>query len=161
MKAKNQEVRYPSARVKGLGDFMIFVQEPDWRPKTINADLFKKLDMAKGRESETVFAVRFLGIIDDEGTPTKEFDDLKKDFQGSLKRLVQNSYAELFSLIPPKLASQSRLVKFFGEPVETAEYQAKLFVWLCQQAGIELPNVEEHFHRARFDKGKSEERISP
>jgi hypothetical protein len=156
MMAKGQEVKYPSARLKGLGEFMVFIQEPDWKPKTINADLLKKLDIAKGRENETVSAIKFLGIIDDEGTPTTEFDNLKKDFQSVLKRLVLESYAELISLIPPKLASQSRLVKFFGEPVETAEYRAKLFVWLCKQAGIALPNVEEHFHRARFDKEKSE-----
>lgn len=154
--AKGQEIKYPSARLKGLGEFMIFVQEPDWKPKTINADLFKKLDMAKGREGEAVFAIKFLGIIDDEGTPTTEFDNLKKDFQGVLKRLVLESYSELLTLIPPKLASQARLVKFFGEPVETAEYRAKLFVWLCKQANIELPNVDEHFHRARFDKNNSE-----
>lgn len=156
MKAKTKEVKYPSARLKGLAEFMAFIQEPEWRPKTINADLFKKLDMAKGRESEAVFAIKFLGIINDDGIPTDELDALKKDFQITLKRLVQESYVELFDLIPPKLATQSRLVKFFGNPVETAEYQAKLFVWLCKQAGIELPNVEEHFHRARFDKEKPE-----
>jgi len=66
------------------------------------------------------------------------------------------SYAELFNLIPPKLANQTRLINFFGTAIDTAEYQAKLFAWLCKQAGIELPDVEEHFHRARFDKEKSE-----
>jgi len=154
--AKGQEVKYPSARLKGLGEFMVFIQDPTWKPTVINAEILKKLDMAKGREGETVFALKFLGIINNEGTPTSEFDNLKKDFQGVLKRLVLESYAELFSLIPPKLANQSRLVKFFGEPVETAEYRAKLFVWLCKQANIELPNVEENFHRARFDKDNSE-----
>lgn len=154
MKAKNESRKYPSARLKGLGEFMTFVQEPEWKPKTIDADLFKKLDMAKGRESEAVFAIKFLGIIDGDGSPTNEFDSLKKDFHNTLKILVQASYADLFSLIPPRLATQARLVKFFGDPVETAEYQAKLFVWLCGQAEIELPNVEEYFHRARFDKEK-------
>ena len=74
-----------------------------------------------------------------------------------MKRLVQSKYADLFSLIPARLANQMRLVKFFGPPVETAEYRAKLFVWLCEQAGIELPNVEKRFHRARFDKDEADE----
>ena len=73
-----------------------------------------------------------------------------------MNRLVRAGYADLFSLIPPRLATQSRLLTFFGKPVETAEYQAKLFAWLCEQAGIELPNVEQNFHRARFDKGKTD-----
>jgi hypothetical protein len=142
--------------LKGIEEFMVFVQEPDWRPSPITIELFKKLDIAKGKEGLAVHALKFIGIIDDEGVPTDEFDNLKKDYQNTLRRLVQASYAELFSLIPPKLANQARLVKFFGEPVETAEYQAKLLTWFCKQAGIELPNVEEHFHRARFDKDNPE-----
>lgn len=156
MKDKEQERKYPSARLKGLEEFMTFVREPDWRPSQINIDLLKKLDIAKGKEGLAIHALKFLGIINDEGFPTDEFDNLKKDYQNTLKRLVHVSYAELFNLIPPKLVNQARLVKFFGAPVETAEYQAKLFAWLCKQAGIDLPNVEKHFHRARFDKEKSE-----
>lgn len=156
MKTKNQGTKYPSARLKGIEEFMAFVQEPSWRPSPINIELFKRLDLAKGKEGLAVHTLKFLSIINEEGMPTDDFDNLKKDYQNTLKRLVQASYAELFSLIPAKLVNQARLVKFFGEPVETAEYQAKLFVWLCKQSGIELPNVEEHFHRARFDKEKSE-----
>ena len=154
MNSKN--VKYPSARLKGLEEFMAFVREPSWKPSPINVDMLKRLGMAKGKEGLAVHALKFIGVIDEEGNPTNEFDNLKKDYQTTLKKLVEASYAELFSLIPSKLANQARLVKFFGESVETAEYQAKLFVWFCKQAGIELPNVEEHFHRARFDKENSE-----
>lgn len=145
-------VKYPNARLKGMGEFMTFVQEPGWKPSKVDIALMKKLDMAKGKEGEAVYALKFLGAIDEEGQPTQEFDNLKQDYQGTMKRLVQEKYAEVFSLIPARLANQARLVKFFGEPVETAEYRAKLFVWCCEQAGIELPNVEKQFHRARFDK---------
>ena len=69
-----------------------------------------------------------------------------------MKRLVLEKYKELFKLIPASMISQSRLVKFFGLAADTSEYQAKLFAWLCEQAGIELPNLEKQFHRARFDK---------
>ena len=156
MKAKNQDTKYPYARLKGMTDFMTFVQEPNWKPTTINSDLLKKLGMAKGKESEAINALKFLGVIAGDGTPTDEFDNLKQDYQGTMKRLVEEKYAELFSLIPARLANQDRLVKFFGTAVDTAEYQAKLFAWFCEQAGIELPNVDKHFHRARFDKEVSE-----
>lgn len=156
MNTNKQDIRYPSARLKGLEEFMAFMQEPNWRPSPINIDLFKRLGMAKGKEGLAVYALKFIGVINEEGIPTEEFDNLKKDYQNTLKRLVQASYAELFSLLPTKLANQARLVKFFGGPIETAEYQAKLFVWFCQQAGIDLPNVEKHFHRARFDKEKAQ-----
>jgi len=150
-------IKYPYSRLKGLRDFMAFTQEPDWKPAKIDTTLFKKLGMAKGKEGEAVATLRFLGLIDKAGIPTAKFDELKQNYQVTMKRLVQSKYADLFSLIPPRMANQMRLVKFFGPPVETAEYQAKLFVWLCEQASIELPNVEKRFHRSRFDKEETDE----
>jgi hypothetical protein len=141
--------------LKGLKDFIAFAQEPGWKPAKIDIALFKKLGMAKGKEGEAVATLRFLGLIDEAGAPTAKFDELKQNYQATMKRLVQSKYADLFSLIPTRLANQMRLVKFFGPPIETAEYQAKLFVWLCEQGGIELPNVEKRFHRARFDKDEA------
>jgi len=156
MNNRQQSTKYPYARLKAMTEFMAFVQEPNWRPARINSDLLKKLGMAKGKEREAIHALKFLGVIGEDDTPTSEFDNLKQDYQGTMKRLVEEKYAELFSLIPTRLANQDRLVKFFGTSVDTAEYQAKLFAWFCEQAGIELPNVDKHFHRARFDKEDSE-----
>jgi hypothetical protein len=103
---------------------------------------------------ETFIFQNSVGIIDSAGVPTEEFENLKWDYQRTLKRLVQEKYSELLSLFPLAKIDQKRLVSYFGNPVETAEYQAKFFVWLCEQASIELPNVEKKFHRARFDKKK-------
>jgi len=137
-----------------MKDFMQWATEIRQKPAKIDIALFKKLAMAKGKESEAVKALRFLGIIDQGGVPTIEFDSLRNDYQPTLRRLAEASYADLLNLIPPRMINQKRLVNFFGPPVETAEYQSKLFVWICEQAGIELPNVEKRFHRARFDKKK-------
>jgi hypothetical protein len=154
MKIKKKSIKYPSARLKGLAEFMTFVKEPDWKPATINIELFKRLGMAKGKESEAIYALKFLGIINENGVPSEEFDNLKHDYQGTIKKLVQEKYNELFNLVPMKLMNQSRLVNFFGAPVETAEYQTKLFVWFCNEAGIDLPSMESRIHRARYDKNK-------
>ena len=156
MDNKTEHSKYPYARVKAMTNFMEFIREPNWKPGKIDIELLKRLGMAKGKEREAIRALTFLELIDKDDVPTHEFDNLKQDYQGTLKRLVEEKYAELFSLIPARLANQERLVKFFGTSVDTAEYQAKLFVWFCNQSGTELPNVEEHFHRARFDKEKSE-----
>jgi hypothetical protein len=156
MNNKKENTKYPYARLKAMIDFMEFVREPNWKPEKIDAELLKRLGIAKGKEREAIHALTFLGLVSEGGTPTHEIDNLKQDYQGTLKRLVEEKYTELFNLIPARLANQERLVKFFGTSVDTAEYQAKLFVWFCNQSGIELPNVEEHFHRARFDKEKSQ-----
>jgi hypothetical protein len=153
MAKKDAASRYPYSRLKGMKKFFdLVLEEPDWKPNKVDVALFKTLEMAKGKEREAVNTLRFLGLIDDTGAPTPKLDDLRKDFKGTLAGQVKAGYSELFNRIPAKLITQSKLVKFFGGKVETAEYQAKLFVWLCGLAGIELPNVEKDFHRARFDK---------
>jgi hypothetical protein len=157
MRTKKQtaSVKYPSARLTGISGFMEFARQPNWKQSQIDINLMKKMGVGKGKEGLVVATLRFLGLIDENGTPTGEWNNIKQDYQATLKRLVEEKYSELFGLIPTKLVNQHRLISFFcssGFPVETAEYQAKLFVWLCKEAGIEIPNVEEHFHRARFDK---------
>lgn len=149
-------VKFPSPRLKGMQEFMDYVQDPVWKPSPIDVTLLKKMGNSKGKEDLAIKALLFLGIIDNAGVPTEMFDNLKKDYQPTLRRLVQEKYSELLSLFPLAKIKQDKLVSYFGKPVETAEYQAKFFVWLCQQAGIELPNVEPKFHRARFDKKKTD-----
>jgi hypothetical protein len=150
----DRKVKYPYSRLKGLVEFMTFVKEPGWKPEIIDTSLFKKLGIAKGKEGEAVNALKFLGIIAADGTPTIEFDNLKRDYKTTMNRLLFEKYHDLFNLIPPKLTNPTRLINFFGPPAETAEYQSKLFIWFCEEAGIELPTVNKNIHRSRFDKNR-------
>jgi len=132
-------VKYPSARLKAMQEFMEFTRDPNWRPALIDISLFKKLGMAKGKEVLVIQTLRFLGVIDYAGIPTNEFDNLKRDYQATLKHLVQEKYSDLLSSIPLGKANQIQLINYFGTPFDTAEYQAKLFIWFCEQSGIALP----------------------
>ncbi len=98
----NKNLRFPSSRLKGLDEFMNFVHEPEWKPDKVDTDLLRKLDMAKGKEGLAIHAIKFLGIIDSEGIPTVEFDNLKQDYQGTMKRLVEDKYASLFKILPSR-----------------------------------------------------------
>jgi hypothetical protein len=151
MKDKNQ-IRYPYARLTGVTQFMTFVREPDWDPGVINANVLKTLKIAKGKEREAIQALKFLGIVAEDGTPTEQFDNLRQDYTGTMKKLVMEKYKDVFKLIPANLIDLPRLVNFFGLSPDTSEYQAKLFGWFCEQAGIDLPKLDKHFHRSRFDK---------
>ena len=152
MMLQKNRIRYPYARLTGMKEFTTFIQEPGWRPTKIDVSLMRKLAIARGKEHEAINTMLFLGIIDESGAPTATFNELKSEYQATLSRIVHEKYADHFSLIPPRMVNQQRLVNFFETTPETAEYQAKLFVWLCEQADIQLPNVEKRFHRSRFDK---------
>lgn len=151
---RNGRIRYPDARLKGIEEFFELVQnETSWRPDPISRQTFEALGLAKGKETNQLFALKFLGLIDDEGHPTDQFDSLRRDFQPTLEGLVRDAYAKLFETIPTSRAKQQTLVSFFktqGYSEESAEYQGKLFVRLCERSGIDLPNVEPTFSRARF-----------
>src|SRR5438067_972792 len=104
-------IKYPYSRLKGLKKFFDLIrEEPDWKPAKIDPELFKTLEMAKGKEREAVATLRFLGLIDATGAPTPKFDDLRKDFKGTLAGLVKAGYSEIFNRIPAKLITQSKLV---------------------------------------------------
>ena len=154
----NGNSRYPDARVKGIRDFFSIVRDQrDWHPEYIVKETFETLGIASSKETNAIYALKFLGIIDENGLPTVEFSNLREKFSDTLNRLVMSKYAKLFNIIPKSLMTQKTLVNFFaqqGRAIDTAEYQAMLFVALCEDAGISLPNIEGSFHRARFDKEK-------
>jgi len=150
--------QYPDARPTGMkGIFQMLQEEKDWMPNEITVKALKTLDLARGKETNAIFALKFLGVLDKDKKPTEEFANLRNSFQPTLIRLVKAAYRELFNIIPLSRMTQHTLVKYFMESgycEDTAEYQAKLFAWLCEQANIELPNIESSFKRARFQKGK-------
>jgi hypothetical protein len=152
MKNENHRIRYPSARLTGVTKFMDFLRRPGWRPDVVNVSVLKRLGIAPSKESETIHALQFIGIIANDGTPTEEFDNLQSDYTGTMKRLVPEAYREVFKLLPADMITQDSLVLFFGMATDTSEYQAKLFQWFCEQAGIEFPNLEKRFHRKHNNK---------
>lgn len=147
------EVKYPDARVKGMVELMEFVREPTWKkPQRIDVPLLRKLVIAPSNESRVIRTLLFLGVIDETGAPTSAFDELRESYQPTLARLIHEHYVDLFDTVPPKLMNQKRLVNFFDTSADVAGYQAKLFVWFCEQAGIELPNVEKEINRLRSER---------
>jgi Family of unknown function (DUF5343) len=144
MKKKNEPkpkpAGYPFVTPQSMAEMMEFICQPDWK-MPVNVKLVEKLKIATNNEPKVVGALRFLGVIDTDGIPTGEFDALKKNYKPTLKRLVQEKYADLLTILPPRMMTLKRLKGFFGDK-QTDERRVRFFVWLCQEAGIELPNLE-------------------
>lgn len=133
--------------------FELIRDQKSWKPREITKKTLKTLNIAPSKEAATLSALRFLSIVDEYGRPTKLFDELREAFKSTLRRAVLNAYNDVFDQIPIDLISQDTLVKFFalsGYSEDTAEYQGVLFVYLCNQGGIDLPNASVTFRRARF-----------
>lgn len=137
---KSQSLDYPFVTPRSMAKMMEYIRKPGWE-HAIDQGLVKKLGVAPNNEPKVPFALRFLGIIDSAGVPTKEFGELKNNYQATLKRLVKEKYAELLSIHPPDMVTRKGLKAFFGKK-QTDERRAKFFIWLCGEAGIELPILE-------------------
>ncbi len=147
MKSNNMSVtlKYPFAAPDSVDEMMQFIRHPTWK-QTINIALLKKMGIATNNEGKVTSTLKFLGITATDGAPTEEFDELKKNYRATLKRLVQSAYKDLFEVFAPELITRSRLMSFFGEPKQGAERRSRLFIWLCTQAGIDLPNINDSNH---------------
>ena len=137
---KTESPHYPFVTPQSMGEIMEFIRKPGWK-HSVDEALLKKLGIASNNEEKVPLTLKFLGIIDSEGAPTKEFGELKSNYQGTLRRLVKEKYAELFSVIPPDMVTRKRLTNFFGKK-QTDQRRARLFIWLCNEAGIDLCNLE-------------------
>ncbi|MGA2504021.1 MAG: DUF5343 domain-containing protein [Anaerolineales bacterium] len=153
----NEKRKYPDTRIKAINEiFELIKDEKSWRPEPISTSTLKILKIASSKESNAIFALKFLGLIDDDGIPTSDFDNLRNNFQETLSILVQKNYSELLEIIPIRRINQDSLLSFFtaaGFSIDTAEYQAKLFIELCRLAEITLPNVEGKISRTRMRRG--------
>ncbi len=142
MKKENQpqSLMYPFVAPKSISEIMDFIRRPGWRPQ-MNTELIKKLGIATNNEGKLLSTLRFLGLIDENGRPTDDFDGLKKNYAPTLKRLTRKKYADLLKTIPPQLMTRQRLKTYFRKPAQGAERRARFFIWLCAESGIKLPGV--------------------
>lgn len=159
---ESQPTKYPYARPKAMAKLMEVIRD-GWRPSRVDLDLIRTLAIAPSKEREALHALKFIGAVDDTGSPTALFGQMQQDYQPTLKKAVQEKYVLLFERIPVKLITQDSTVNFFmktGTVKDTAEYQGMLFAWFCREAGIDLPNLPLTFRRARFSKGKEKKGVS-
>lgn len=140
---KARALKYPLPPAQSMDEMMEFARKPGWR-QTINTALLKKMGVATNNEGRVLKALRFSGLIDESGTPTLQFDSLKKDYQATMRQIVKEKYGELLEVFPPDTITRDRLKNYFGNTKQQgAGRRASFFVWLCNEAGIGLPKIEE------------------
>ena len=122
-------------------------------PDTVTSATLKKLGFAPGSESRIINTLKFLGIVDDDGSgieAAKEtflLDDAA--FQQGFRALVRSSYADLFDLHKDGAWELQRdsLVQFFRTNDKTTaivgQRQAKTFMLLCRLSGSGEQKVDQ------------------
>jgi hypothetical protein len=118
-------------------------------PPRVDEALLRSQGIAPGNEYKVVGALRFLGIIDEQGRPTDRAQGLKTRgaaFTLHLQEIVREAYADLLRQVGAKQATQEAVYNYFVAHIrlgaEMAAKATRFFRSLCQWADIPLPEQE-------------------
>lgn len=111
-------------------------------PEQITPEILAQLGVGEGLLNRVMQSLEFLGLINEDGTTTPEFQAIptKSDpeYNQLLAGLVRNAYKGIFSLVNVAEASDQDLFNAFRpfSPAGQRPRMVTLFRGLCREAGI-------------------------
>jgi hypothetical protein len=114
-------------------------------PPKVDGNLLRLHKIAPGNEYKVVGALKFLGIIDDDGRPTEKSCLLKTKgptFTAALRNIISSAYKNLFQLLNGGGYTAEDIHNYFiteeDLTPEMATKTTRFFIQLCQLAEIDL-----------------------
>ena len=114
-------------------------------PARIDSDFLRVSKIAPGNEYKVVGALRFLGLIDEEGRPTESSRMLKTKgatYTLALQDIVRNAYSGVFQGLRPNEITRDAIYNYFvtdgGLGAEMATKATRFLIRLCRLAEIEI-----------------------
>lgn len=114
-------------------------------PARIDSDFLRVSKIAPGNEYKVVGALRFLGLIDEEGRPTESSRLLKTKgatYTLALQDIVRNAYSGVFQGLRPNELTRDAIYNYFvtdgGLGAEMATKATRFLIRLCRLAEIEI-----------------------
>jgi hypothetical protein len=127
-----------------------------WLEKFLDLNQRQKIDkidaefvglniMASGHESKIISALRFLGLVDENGNATSRLTSLRvvgDDFEKNLNAVVMDAYHDLISTVVLNAAKPENVINFFVQRYDYSQASARnalrFFVCLASRADIAL-----------------------
>jgi hypothetical protein len=146
MESKQDEKRRPYAATANVVSILNRVRTRNL-PGKIDGEFYRLAgapDQVAGRIAQ---ALTFLGLIDDEGTPTSTLAAMAEAPEAEFKELlaasIREAYAEDFVKIDPAQDSQGQIIDAFRkyEPRSQTARMVMLFLGLAREAGIPVKDA--------------------
>jgi len=145
------ELKPPYRRPSWYNKFFTIIQERS--VDTVSLEFIRLNIVSSTSEAYKLRAgLRFLGLIDSKGHPTNKLLSLRvtgDDFKRNLKRIVLDSYSDLFKSIVVERAKPESITNFmverYGYGRRLAEEAIALFVYFCLNAEITLSKELQEF----------------
>jgi len=122
----------------------------------------------KGTDANiAISALRFLGIVDENGKTTELVKKLKlkgKDKEEAIKTIVKSAYSELFETVSepyelPKQELYNELLSVYDLSARITKSAVPAFLWLCSRAGLRKEQPRE-IKKERVTKKKIKTDVS-
>ncbi len=116
-------------------------------PEQINAEYLRDASVPDGTIGRTLFAMRFLALIDDGGFLTEPLKSIHtstdEEYKTILSGLIREAYKEVFNVVDPTQDSQDKILNVFRRytPASQRERMVIFFLGMCREAGIPTLDV--------------------
>ncbi len=142
-----------------------FAQLRKGAPSKIDAGYLQRFNIAPANESYVISILRFLGLVDEDGTRVESASDYlfgnDDKFKTGLEKAIRSAYSQLFDEMSDAFGEeQQNLVHWFRAADKTSEVvgkrQASTFLTLGALAGYgDLPAVRASGQKAAISSGGS------
>lgn len=116
-------------------------------PDGIDAEYLRDAGVSEGTLGRTLFALRFLGLIDEEGVPSQALQSIHissdEEYRSILSGRIREAYSEVFNVVDPTEDSQDRILNVFRRytPASQRSRMVIFFLGMCREAGIPTLDV--------------------
>ena len=124
-------------------------------PERVDAEYLRDAAIPEGTVHRTLFALRFLGLINEPGEPTQALQSMHtstdEEYRAILAGLIREAYGEVFNVVDPSEDTQDHILNVFRRytPASQRTRMAAFFLGMCREAGIPTLDVPRHRAMAR------------
>ena len=111
-------------------------------PDPLTPEALQRVGITASMSSPTFRALTFLGLVDEEGSKTAAFEQIRRsgaeEYPQVLAEVIRDAYSEIFEIADPGKDDSTRITDAFRryEPANQRRKMVSLFVGLCEAAGI-------------------------
>ena len=111
-------------------------------PDTLSLQELERIGVPPGNAARTLAAIRFLGLVDEDGHRTEAFERLGRaatsDYSAVLAEIVREAYRPIFTVVDPAKDTDIDLSDAFRHfnPQAQRDRMISLFLGLCREALI-------------------------
>lgn len=130
-------------------------------PEQIDSEYLRDASISEGTIGRTLFALRFLGLINEADFPTAALKSAHtstdEEYEGILSGLIREAYKEVFNVVDPTEDGQDKILNVFRRytPASQRARMVVFFLGMCREAGISTIDVPKARAMAAKPQGRA------